>query len=82
VVTHGILSGDAIEQINKSELSQLIMTNTVRCADKQKKCHKLVVIDLAPILAEAIRRIHNGESLSTLFREFEDEITLFENPMD
>jgi ribose-phosphate pyrophosphokinase len=52
LVTHGILSGHAIETINKSSLSQVVVTNTVPLADKQARCEKLTVIDVSPIIAE------------------------------
>ncbi|TPX08830.1 uncharacterized protein E0L32_009770 [Thyridium curvatum] len=67
LVTHGILSGSAIETINKSCLTHLVVTNTVPLGDKINQCPKLRVIDLSPTLAEAIRRTHNGESVSYLF---------------
>ena len=67
IVTHGILSRDAVDKINNSVLEAVIVTNTVPHSDKQKLCPKLKTIDVAPILAEAIRRTHNGESVSFLF---------------
>ncbi|RSL67206.1 Ribose-phosphate pyrophosphokinase 2 [Fusarium duplospermum] len=67
IVTHGILSGNAIETINQSCLSGLVVTNTVPLGDKVERCPKLKVIDVSGTLAEAIRRTHNGESVSYLF---------------
>ncbi|RMZ77007.1 hypothetical protein DV738_g4570, partial [Chaetothyriales sp. CBS 135597] len=82
LVTHGILSGNAIETLKKGSLSQLVITNTVPVAqdkinalnesfyiDEQGVTHgcKLAFIDIAPVLAEAVRRTHNGESVSYLF---------------
>ncbi|KAI1405542.1 ribose-phosphate pyrophosphokinase 3 [Hypoxylon fuscum] len=67
VVTHGILSGDAITTLNNSCLSQIVVTNTVPLGDKVHRCKKLRVIDVSPTIAEAIRRTHNGESVSFLF---------------
>ncbi|KAI5864301.1 ribose-phosphate pyrophosphokinase 3 [Durotheca rogersii] len=67
VVTHGILSGDAINTLNNSCLSQVVVTNTVPLGDKVQRCKKLKVIDVSPTIAEAIRRTHNGESVSFLF---------------
>ncbi|KAJ3519679.1 hypothetical protein NM208_g14027 [Fusarium decemcellulare] len=67
IVTHGILSGNAIETINQSCLSGLVVTNTVPLGDKVNRCPKLKVIDVSGTLAEAIRRTHNGESVSYLF---------------
>lgn len=67
IVTHGILSGKAIDTINNSCLSGLVVTNTVPLGDKIERCPKLKVIDVSGTLAEAIRRTHNGESVSYLF---------------
>lgn len=67
IVTHGILSGNAIETINKSMLSRVVVTNTVPLGDKIERCDKLRVMDISPTLGEAIRRTHNGESVSFLF---------------
>lgn len=67
IVTHGILSGNAIENINKSCLSQVVVTNTVPLGDKLERCPKLKVIDVSSTIAESIRRTHNGESVSYLF---------------
>ncbi|KAH6656669.1 ribose-phosphate pyrophosphokinase 3 [Truncatella angustata] len=67
IVTHGILSGDAINILNNSVLSRIVVTNTVPLGDKEERCKKLKVIDVSPTIAEAIRRTHNGESVSFLF---------------
>lgn len=101
LVTHGILSGKAIENLNGSVLEALICTNTVPLGDKIERvsfnctfrllwmwkidlpvklgkitdqrlpyliqCPKIRVIDISPTIAEAIRRTHNGESVSYLF---------------
>ncbi|KAI1817596.1 ribose-phosphate pyrophosphokinase 3 [Poronia punctata] len=67
IVTHGILSGNAINILNESCLSQIIVTNTVPLGNKADRCSKLRIIDISPTLAEAIRRTHNGESVSFLF---------------
>lgn len=80
MVTHGILSGDAVERINTSKLHKLIVTNSLPQTDNAKCCPKLVVLDVSFVFAEvppscptasltakAIRRVHHGESLSMLF---------------
>lgn len=67
IVTHGILSGNAIETLNESKLSRVVVTNTVPLGEKRGKCDKLETIDISPTLAEACRRTHNGESVSFLF---------------
>ncbi|KAJ3057712.1 hypothetical protein HK102_010917, partial [Quaeritorhiza haematococci] len=67
IVTHAVLSGKAIEVINNSALSKLIVTNTIPHEDKKLLCPKLDTIDISATFAEAIRRTHNGESISYLF---------------
>lgn len=67
IVTHGILSGNAIDILNKSKLSQVVITNSVPVGDKVNQCPKLRIIDVSATIAEAIRRTHNGESVSFLF---------------
>jgi ribose-phosphate pyrophosphokinase len=61
VVVHGILSGNAVEVIHKSILERVVVTNTVPHGEKKMVCSKIETIDIAPTLAEAIRRTHNGE---------------------
>jgi len=68
IVTHGILSGQAIDVIRDSPLKAIVVTNTVPLGDKvQRLGEKLKVMDISATLAEAIRRTHNGESVSFLF---------------
>ncbi|EDK39633.2 hypothetical protein PGUG_03731 [Meyerozyma guilliermondii ATCC 6260] len=68
LVTHGVFSGDAINRIAKSSIDKLITTNsTPQKTHSEMLGDKLVVIDVSRVLAEAIRRIHNGESVSMLF---------------
>lgn len=69
MVTHGILSGDALEAVEKSALDKLIVTNTLPQEENQAKCKKIDVIDVGPVLGEVIRRSHYGESISKLFNE-------------
>lgn len=69
IVTHGILSGDALENVDKSRLEKLIVTNTLPQKENQAKCSKIEVIDIGPVLGEVIRRSHYGESVSKLFHE-------------
>lgn len=67
LVTHGVLSGPAIERINDSELKELVITNSIPNSTNAAKCDKLKIIPIANMLAEAIRRTHHGESISSLF---------------
>lgn len=70
IVTHGILSGNAIKNINNSRLDKVVCTNTVPFEEKMEQCPKLDVIDISGVLAESIRRLHNGESISFLFKHY------------
>jgi ribose-phosphate pyrophosphokinase len=65
--THAVLSGPAIQRVNDSVLDELITTNTIALDTKQQACKKLTVLSAAPLLAEAINRIHEETSLSSLF---------------
>ncbi|UPX20059.1 Ribose-phosphate diphosphokinase [Ascochyta rabiei] len=67
LITHGILSGDAIDRINASALDKVVVTNTVDQAEHKSRCHKLEVLEVGNVFAEAIRRVHHGESISVLF---------------
>ena len=67
IVVHGILAGNAINNLNNSCLKRLVVTNTVPHAEKKALCDKIETIDVSPTLAEACRRTHNGESVSFLF---------------
>ncbi|MDO8475625.1 MAG: ribose-phosphate pyrophosphokinase [Candidatus Rokubacteria bacterium] len=63
---HGVLSGPAIERIESSALEEVVITNSVPLTP-DKANPKIHVLSVAPLLAEAIRRIHDEESVSTLF---------------
>ena len=65
--THAVLSGPAIDRINASGLKELIVTNTIPMDKKIRKCKKITVLSVAPLLAEAIKRIHEESSVSSLF---------------
>lgn len=67
VGVHGILSGPAIDRINASKLEQVLITNTTPLDDKLARCNKLRPLSVARILGEAIRRIHQDSSVSSLF---------------
>ena len=67
LATHGVLSGPALERINQSSLEELIVTNTIDLNDKFTKCKKLKQLSVAPLLGEAIRRIYERDSVSSLF---------------
>jgi len=65
--THAVLSGAALDRINASELEEVIVTNTIPMNSKQERCKKLTVLSIAPLLGEAIKRIHEETSVSSLF---------------
>lgn len=67
LISHGIFSGDALARLNASAIDKVIVTNSVPQDEHRALCPKIEVLDIAPIFAEAIRRIHHGESLSSLF---------------
>lgn len=65
--THAILSGNAIANIEKSGMDQLIVTDSVALREEAKACRKIRVLSIAGLVAESIRRIHVEESISSLF---------------
>ena len=65
--THGILSGPAIERIEGSAIKELVVTNTVPLPE-EKRIDKITILSIAPLFAEAIKRIHNEDPLGELFR--------------
>jgi ribose-phosphate pyrophosphokinase len=65
--THAVLSGPAITRINESAIDEVIATNTIALDSKLQECKKLIVLSVAPLLADAITRIHEETSLSSLF---------------
>jgi ribose-phosphate pyrophosphokinase len=66
VVTHAVLCDPALERIKKSALKELVVTDTIPLA-KEKMSDKIRVLSVAPLLGEAIKRIHCEESISVLF---------------
>ena len=66
-ITHPVLSGPAIERLNKSDIDELIVTNSIPLNKEAKKCSKIRVISIANIIAECITRLSNEESLSEMF---------------
>jgi ribose-phosphate pyrophosphokinase len=67
VVTHPVLSGPAIKRIEESPLRELVVTDSIPLRAEAAECPKLRVVSVAELLGEAIRRIHNEESVSSLF---------------
>ena len=67
-VTHAVLSGDAIEKLKKSSIKKLIITDSIDNSHKIKKIPKIEVLSIASMMAEAIKRISNSTSVSSLFK--------------
>ena len=65
--THGVLSGPAIDRINDSDIEGVLITDTIPLGEKAERTDKIKVMSVAELLAEAIRRIHEDESVSSLF---------------
>ncbi len=67
VITHPVLSGPAIKRIEESPLKELVTTDTIPRSLEGRSCTKIHVVSVAALLGEAIRRINNEESVSSLF---------------
>ncbi len=65
--THAVLSGKAIENINGSQLDELVVTDTIPLSAEAQACERIRVLSVAGMLAETIRRIHTDESVSSLY---------------
>ena len=66
-VTHAVLSGQAMSRINSSRLERLIVTNTIPLNEESHRTDRIEVLSVAGLFGEAIRRIHEGSSVSSLF---------------
>ena len=66
-ISHGLLSGPAIERIHASTIKELIITDSIPPRPEVKASPKVRVLSVAPLLGEAVKRIHMGDSLSSLF---------------
>ncbi len=67
-VTHGVLSGEAVEKIKKSKIKNLVLTDTINNLDRVKKARNIEVLSISNLLAEAMKRISNSTSVSDLFK--------------
>ncbi|MEM7439282.1 MAG: ribose-phosphate pyrophosphokinase [Pseudomonadota bacterium] len=68
-ITHGVLSGPAVERISKSVMKHLVITDSIQATPEVKGCEKIRIVPMAPVLAQAIMNIANGTSVSSLFEE-------------
>lgn len=66
-ITHPVLSSGAVEKIASSKLSRLVVTDSIPLSDTALKCEKIIPISIAPLMGEAIHRIHDRASISSLF---------------
>lgn len=66
-VTHGVLSGKAVEKVAASPLQALVTTDSIQATDAQRACHNIRQLNIAPLMAEAIMRISAERSVSSLF---------------
>jgi len=65
--SHGVLSGPAIDRISNSQIEKILITNSIPLNDAAKECGKIEVLSVSELLAAAIKRIHNEDSVSSLF---------------
>lgn len=65
--THAVLSGTAVKRIEESRIREVVVTNSIPLRDEARKCERIRVLSVAPLLARAIRSIHEGGTISTLF---------------
>ena len=67
-VSHGVLVGEAVERLDRPSVRALVTTNTVPVAEAKRMNGAVTVLTIAPLLADAIARIHNRQSVSEVFR--------------
>ena len=67
-ITHGVLSGDAVNKIKKSAIKNLVITDTIDNYNKIKNARNIEILPVSNLMAEAIRRISNSTSVSFLFK--------------
>lgn len=67
LATHAVLSGPAISRLQESPITKVFVTDTIPLSEQAKQCSKIQVISVAGVLGEAIRRIHDHDSVSSLF---------------
>ncbi len=65
--THAVLSGPAYERLQKGELDELVITDTIKTTENSQKCDKIKVLSTSKMLAEVIRRVYHNESLNSIF---------------
>jgi len=73
LVSHGLLAESNLPALCQLPFEKIVVTNSVPQSQHMKVCNKLTLIDIAPLMAESIRRTHNGESISRLFGDWAAE---------
>jgi ribose-phosphate pyrophosphokinase len=68
-ITHPVLSGLAVENIENSALDEVVVTDTIPLSEEAKQCKKIRVISLAPLLAQALKRVNDEQSVSSMFAD-------------
>jgi ribose-phosphate pyrophosphokinase len=76
-ITHGVLSGPAVERVSKSVMKSLVITDSIEPTDAVKACKNIRIVPTAPMFAQAILNIWNGTSVSSLF-EVETLVPIYE----
>jgi len=66
-ITHGVLSGPAVDRIGKSVMKNLVISDTIQATDAVKNCPNIRIVPTAPMFAQAILNTWNGTSVSSLF---------------
>ena len=66
-ITHGVLSGAAVQKVNNSVLKELVITDTIRAVDAAQDSERIRILTVAPLIGEAMRRIADESSVSSLF---------------
>jgi len=66
-ITHGVLSGQALERVRNSQLQNLVITDSIQPTEAVRETPNIRILSLAPLLAEGIRRVHEESSISSLF---------------
>ena len=67
-ITHGVLSGEAVNKIKRSSIKKLVITNSIDNLEKVKKSNNIGVLSISNLMGEAIKRISNSTSVSDLFK--------------
>ena len=67
-ITHGVLSGEAVQKIQKSVIKNLVITDTIDNIERVKKAKNIEVVPISNLMGEAIKRISNSTSVSDLFK--------------